>query len=66
MSLIKTEEKTLERDISNMALLTTDTKIRDEYLSKRKLFNDNKKLRAQVETMVADIEELKKFLRGNN
>jgi len=66
MSLIKTDEKTLVRDTVNMALLETDLKVKNDYIAKKRLLIENRKLRDKLEKMENDIEILKNLMMGRN
>lgn len=63
---IKVEGTTLERDTKNMALLETDLKVKNDYLSKKKLLTENRKLKEEMQTLNARLEQIEKLLMKEN
>ena len=55
--------KGLQRDTSNMALLETDIRVKNEYLSKRKLLTENRKMKEQIDNLTDQIEEIKRLIK---
>jgi len=62
MPIVKTEEHSLVRDTGNMALLETDTKVRDDYISKKRLLIENRKLKERMD----NLEQMINTLMQNN
>ena len=58
MSIVNTEEKTLVRDTNNMALLETNLNVKNDYLVKRKMLNENRQMKSDMEEMKKTIEIL--------
>lgn len=63
---IKVEGTTLERDTKNMALLETDLKVKNDYLSKKKLLTENRKLKEEMQTLNERLEQIEKLLIKEN
>lgn len=63
MEHIKVENTTFVRDPQTMALLQTDIKTRDEYISKKKLLIENRRLTERItnlENLMHDFLEKQK------
>ncbi len=63
MTHVKIEGKTLERDIGNRALLETDTRTRDDYITKKKLLIENRKMKTELSDIRAELDEIKRLIK---
>lgn len=55
--------KGLYRDPQTMALVETDINTKNEYLSKKKLLVENRKMKEEISHLSQEIEEIKRLLK---
>lgn len=66
MSYIDVEGTSLKRDPTNMALLESDLRTKNEYISKKKLLLENRKLKNEMLELKTRLENIEKLLIKEN